>query len=144
MEIFQVDEKGRLFISPEIDDWQPLEECGISVVIDLDGGMDIGIPTIPNQLLYIYFPIDDIRALPDLEKMHAVARLGASLVERGYTVLSHCGMGFNRSALMAGVILTYLGVPGEEAAALIRQRRPGALFNKQFACYLQSLSSVPV
>jgi protein-tyrosine phosphatase len=48
-------------------------------------------------------------------------------------------MGFNRSALMAGVILTYLGMKGPEAVELIRQRRPGALFNENFASYLMSI-----
>ena len=39
--------------------------------------------------------------LPDLHKLHAVARLGARLVANGENALAHCGMGFNRSALVA-------------------------------------------
>jgi hypothetical protein len=56
MELFQIDDAQRLFISPEIDDWQPITERQISVIIDLDGDIDIGVPTVPNQLMYIYFP----------------------------------------------------------------------------------------
>ena len=48
-------------------------------------------------------------------------------------------MGYNRSALVAGVILTELGMPGCEAVETLRARRPGALFNEVFATYLASL-----
>jgi protein-tyrosine phosphatase len=48
-------------------------------------------------------------------------------------------MGFNRSALVAGLVLTYLGIKGEDAVALLREKRPGALFNENFAAYLTAL-----
>jgi len=143
MDLCCLDEHGRLFISPRIDDWSPLAEHGISVVFDLDGELDSCIPTTPNQVLYIYFPIFD-EELPDLPKLHALARLGAQMVEGGHTVLSHCGMGFNRSALLAGLILVQRGLSGEEAVALLRSRRPGALFNSVFADYLRSLPRAAV
>lgn len=136
MEIFQLDDQGRLFISPDIDDWSKVEECDICAIIDMDGDLDIGVPTVPNQYLYIYFPIDDVLTLPDLEKLHAVARTGALLAGSGMRVLSHCGMGHNRCALVAGLILTYMGLTGQEAVELIRSKRQGALYNKAFAEYL--------
>jgi protein-tyrosine phosphatase len=139
MEIFQVDEQGQLFISPDIDDWGPVVEYGIDAIIDLDGVLDVGVPAIPNQILYIYFPFDDILSLPDLQKLNAVTRLGADLVRSGHKVLAHCGMGHNRCALIAGLILTHLGMPGPEAVALIRRRRQGALYNEIFAAYLAEL-----
>lgn len=95
-------------------------------------------PTIPNHVLYVYFPIYD-EDLPDMPKLLAVARLGAELVRSGHRVLSHCGMGFNRSALVAGLILREMGMSGEEVVRYLRQRRPGALFNEVFATYLASL-----
>jgi len=98
---------------------------------------DIGVPTIPNQMLYIYFPFNDDH-LPDLEKLHAVARLGASLVAAGHKVLCHCLMGFNRSALLAGLILVYLGMTGEEVVKLLQSKRAGALYNETFVGYLRS------
>jgi len=55
-------------------------------------------------------------------------------------VLSHCGMGYNRSALVAGLILNELGMPGSAAVSRVRERRPGALFNTKFAADLESLS----
>jgi protein-tyrosine phosphatase len=48
-------------------------------------------------------------------------------------------MGFNRSALLAGLILVYMGFEGSRAVELLRSRRPGALFNQVFADYLRSL-----
>ena len=140
MNLFCVEIESRLFFSPVIDDWETLEAQGISVVIDLEGGLDHGCPTLPNHMLYVYFPIYD-EDLPDLPKLHAVARLGADLVRSGHRVLCHCGMGFNRSALMAGLILVHLGAcPGEEAVFVLRRCRPGALFNQVFAAYLAALS----
>jgi hypothetical protein len=62
---------------------------------------------------------------------------------RDRRILVHCAMGHNRSALLAGVILTYLGMSGAEAVAQLRQRRHGALYNTHFATYLQTLPSAP-
>ena len=112
-EVTQVDDAGRLFISPVIHDWDAVSSRDIDTIIDLEGGLDIGVPTVPNQILYVYFPILD-EDLPDLEKLDAVADLGAALVGRGHRVLSHCGMGFNRSALVAGLIFNRLGMPGPQ------------------------------
>ena len=115
-----------------------MESHAIDTIIDLEGGLDLGVPTVPNQYLYIYFPIFD-DDLPNLNKLHAVAVLGARLVREGHRVLSHCGMGFNRSALVAGLIHHELGMPGAEVVARLRERRPGALFNDRFAAYVESL-----
>jgi hypothetical protein len=142
VELFQVDLDGRLFISPALDCWDAAEAAGIDVVIDLEGDLDSCIPTAVNRCLYVYFPIeDDNELLPCETKLRAVARLGASLVADGHRVLSHCGMGFNRSALVAGLILVELGIPGAIAVNQIRARRPGALYNDRFADYLSALTS---
>jgi protein-tyrosine phosphatase len=138
MDIFQIDEQGLLFISPDVDDWSPIVTYAIHIVFDLDGDLDVGVPAIPDTLLYIFFPFED-KELPDLAKLHEMARLGASLIAQGERVLCHCGMGHNRSALLAGIMLTYLGMTGEEAVVLLRKKRTGALYNKNFAGYLQKL-----
>ena len=134
----QVDDEGRLFIAPVIHNWDIVTQRGIETVVDLEGGLDIGVPTVPNQCLYVYFPIYD-DDLPNLDKLHAVASLCASLVAAEHRVLSHCGMGFNRSALVAGLTLHKLGMPGPEVVARLRARRPGALFNDRFASFLETL-----
>jgi protein-tyrosine phosphatase len=138
MELFQVDDDRRLFISPAITDWEALAAHKVDAVIDLEGDIDCGVPTVPDQCLYIYFPIFD-EALPNLDKLHALGTLGANLIASGHCVLSHCGMGYNRSALVAGLILHKLGMPGPDIVQRIRDRRPGALFNDCFAEYLESL-----
>src|SRR5215831_5535112 len=142
MELFQVDDAGKLFISPainELNDWKVLVRYEIDTIIDLEGEIDVGVPTVPNRYLYIYFPIFD-EDLPNLAKLHAIADLGARIVTAGHKVLSHCGMGFNRSALVAGLILYKLGMPGPAVVERLRERRPGALFNDYFAEYLRSLT----
>src|ERR1700704_1248405 len=134
MELFQVDDDGRLFISPAIENWEALERYAIDTVIDLEGGLDGCIPTPSNRCLYIYFPIDDDNEkLPNMIKLRAIARLGASLIAEGHRVLSHCGMGYTRWAGAAGLIMSEVGRGGPEAAARLRERRPGALFNDAFA-----------
>lgn len=133
-----VDDEHRLFISPAIHQWEPLAAAGVRVVVDLEGGLDHCVPTVPGQVLYVYLPIYD-EELPDLARLHGVARLAAAQYRAGEAVLSHCGMGFNRSALVAGLVLVELGWRGVDAVARLRQRRPGALFNPSFASYLESL-----
>jgi protein-tyrosine phosphatase len=86
----------------------------------------------------VYFPIYD-EELPNLAKLNAIADLAAGLIQSGHRVLSHCGMGFNRSALVAGLILVRLGLPGPDAVNRLRGCRPGALFNEVFAAHLDSL-----
>jgi hypothetical protein len=136
--LYQVDDSGCLYISPVIKDWSIVQAHGIDTVIDLEGGLDECIPTIPGQCLYVYFPIFD-EELPNLRQLEAVTALGAHLVNGGHRVLSHCGMGFNRSALVAGRILNHLGMPGREVVTRLRERRAGALFNEVFASHLLEL-----
>jgi hypothetical protein len=141
MDIICLDDAGCLYLSPRIDDWEPVDRHGISVVIDLEGGLDHGVPEHPGHILYVYFPIYD-EGLPDMPKLQAVARMGADMVKSGHRVLSHCGMGFNRSALVAGLILVHLGMSGAEAVAHLRRCRPGALFNAVFAEYLEAVAGI--
>lgn len=137
-QFFPIDDESRLFISPAIREWEPIAALGIDTVIDMDAGLDDCIPTTPEGCLYVYFPIYD-EELPPLTRLHAVGSLGAELIRSGHRVLSHCGLGFNRSALVAGMILHKLGTPGREALERIRARRPGALFNDVFAEFLSRL-----
>ena len=136
--ITQVDESGYLFISPVINDWTEVKRRAIDIVFDLEGGLDVGVPTEPEQMLYVYFHFAD-DGLPNLDKLDALAEFGASLIRQKHRVLVHCGMGFNRSALLAGVILHKQGMPGRETVERLRTRRPGALFNETFADFLSAL-----
>ena len=136
--LYPVDDKGHLYISPAITEWQPMADAGIDTVFDMDAGLDHCIPTDPGGCLYIYFPIYD-EELPNLDRLDALGDMGASLYKAGHKLLSHCGMGFNRSALVAGVIMNKLGHKGPDIVQRMRERRPGALFNQVFANYLTKL-----
>jgi protein-tyrosine phosphatase len=141
MELYQVDDCGRLFISPALENWDTVARYQIDTVIDLEGALDTCIPTATNSCLYIYFPIDDDNEqLPNMIKLRAIARLGATLIAEGHRVLSHCGMGYNRSALVAGLIMIELGMSGPDVVARLRERRPGALFNDGFAECLMAMN----
>ena len=139
MHLYQIDDDGQLFMSADLCAWSDVAPYKIDVVIDVDGGLDAWIPTHADQCLYIYFPFDDDdQILPNASKLRAIAQLAASLIQDGHRVLAHCGMGYNRSGLVAGLILKALGVPGAAAVTRIRERRPGALFNDRFADYLMA------
>jgi len=141
MEIAPVDDKERLFVASAIDDWATIERLGIKVVIDLEGDIDQGVPTVPGTILYIYLPLHDDPELPNLHKLHAVARLAADLYEQDYRIVSHCGMGLNRSALMAGLVLCELGWKGCDAVTRLQERRTGALYNEVFHEYLMEMQA---
>jgi len=130
-----IDDNKSLWISGIIEDWQVIHDSGITVIVDLETGVDHGVPAHTDRILYVYLPIEDGR-LPNLDRLHAVADLIASLLEQGHRVLSHCGMGLNRSALLAGLALVRRGMSPEEVLTLIRARRPGALYNEVFARHL--------
>jgi hypothetical protein len=138
MDLVSVNPEGTLFVSGEIEDWEALHEQGIDTIVDMDGDIDPGVPAAPNAILYVYHPIRD-EDLPDLGKIEALGRLVAELVAGGHRVLVHCRMGFNRSVLVTATALTYLGMSGQRAVDLLRDRRPGALFNEVFAAHVVGL-----
>ena len=80
--LIQIDDDARLFISPAINDFEPLAAHEIDTIIDLEGGLDHCIPTAPGQCLYIYFPIYD-EELPNLARLDALTTLGATLIRSG-------------------------------------------------------------
>lgn len=81
--------------------------------------------------------IDDADELPDLERLHVLARDIAERVAAGEQVLVRCQAGLNRSGLVVGAVLTQLGHDPDDALARIRDRRGAmALCNPTFATYL--------
>ncbi len=138
MEIVAVNPAETLFVSGDIEDWDAIHRLRIDVVVDMDGGVDRGLPESPDAIFYVYHPIRD-EDLPNLAKIEALGRLVADLVVAGHRVLVHCRMGFNRSALVLATALTYMGLSGAQALHDLRRRRPGALFNEVFAAHVLSL-----
>ena len=138
MDLLAINAAATLFVSGEIDDWAPVRERGIDTIVDMDGGVDPGIPEAPNQVLYVYWPILD-EGLPPLDRLEALGRLVADLVGADHRVPVHCRMGFNRSVLVIATALTHLGMSGEQALRHLRELRPGALFNEVFAEHVRTL-----
>jgi protein-tyrosine phosphatase len=138
MEILVVNAEGTLLVSGEIDDWEQVRARRVDSIVDLDGGVDPGLPEVPNELLYVYYPLIDDE-LPNLAKLETVARLVADLVTDGHVVLVHCRLGLNRSNLVVATALTYLGLSGAQALDHLRLLHPGILYNENFAQHVSRL-----
>ncbi len=138
MDLLAINAAATLFVSGEIDDWASVRERGIDTIVDMDGGVDPGVPEAPNHVLYVYWPILD-EGLPPLPRLEALGRLVADLVGADHRVLVHCRLGFNRSVLVIATALTHLGMSGEQALHHLRELRPGALFNETFAEHVRTL-----
>jgi protein-tyrosine phosphatase len=140
MELTPVDDEQRLFVSSMIDDWSGIEKHAISVVVDLEGALDAGIPNGNGTLLYLYFPFED-ESVPDPTMVDPLSAFLAELYRTGHRLLIHCSMGLNRSPLVAGAVLHRLGWSGPAAVERLCQRRPGALFNEHYRGYLERLGA---
>ena len=138
MELVAINAEETLFVSGEIDDWEAVRGQRIDTIVDMDGDVDPGVPEGPGEVLYVYYPIRD-EELPDIKKLEALGRMVADLVAGEHRVLVHCRMGFNRSNLVIATALTYLGMCGADALAHLQGRRPGALYNENFADHVRQL-----
>ncbi len=79
------------------------------------------------RLRTIWFPIPDVTAPSDLP---ATARLVAEILDAmsiGQTVVVHCRGGLGRSGTIAACCLVARGRAPEEAIAMVRLARPGAV-----------------
>ncbi len=140
MDLIPVDDEQRLYVSPMIDDWTGIEERAITVVVDLEGALDRGIPSGNGTLLYLYYPFED-EDVPDPGIVDPLSAFLAELYRSGHRLLIHCAMGLNRSPLVAGAVLHRLGWSGPEAVRRLCERRPGALFNEHYRGYLEKLGA---
>lgn len=140
MNISPVDDDEMLYVSSTIDDWSVLQGLAISVVVDLEGAIDDGVPIRPGGILYVYFPFNDDE-MPDRDVLAASADFVTRLVRAGHRVLVHCGLGLNRSPLLAGLVLHRMGMTGPAAIERLRERRPGALFNEAYCAHLMELEA---
>lgn len=142
MEVYEI-LRGQLYQSgapQEAVDWQPILDRRIDVVVDLYGTLDANVPTAPNSILYIFWPIADVPELPDMRIMDVLVDAVIRLIRLEHKVLVHCHMGKSRSGLFNALVARkILGISGAEAVDLVRRQRPGSLGNQVFAAYLQSL-----
>jgi hypothetical protein len=87
--------------------------------------------------MYIHWPIKD-GPLPEIAALDGLATMLAGWLSLGASVFIHCDAGMNRSALVTTRVLIEQGMVPEDAVALVRERRPGAL-SEEYAGYLRSL-----
>jgi protein-tyrosine phosphatase len=138
-EIFEV--LPGLLLSKALVEPDDFASLGVDAIVALDDWEYTWSPPVPENHLYVHFPIDDADAVDP--KTREVARLVADLVTTGYRVLVHCVQGLNRSGMVVARALMFLGYGAEEAIALVRQRRGvdegfGALGNEWFVAWLSS------
>jgi len=134
--------RGRLYQSGAVDgvDWEPIHAHKIDVVVDLHGTLDTGVPTAPNSILYVFWPIEDHPELPDVRMLDVLTDMAAREIIDGHKVLAHCHKGKSRSGMFNAIVaMKLLGIDGRAAVELVRRGRPGALGNTSFVAYLESL-----
>ena len=134
-----LDDAALLWLSGAVQDWQPLADKGVRLVLNL-GDPDDWTAPIPDDLLYLYVPFTD-GLLPEAARLHSLARIVVGFLQKNRPVLVHCTLGLNRSALIAGLALTYLGFSGPDAIKRIRERRPGALYTPDYEAFLAAIDN---
>lgn len=75
----------------------------------------------------LWFPIPDVSVPRDVEDAAPPVRRIVRAMRRGETVVVHCRGGLGRSGTIAACCLVALGRGAEEAIALVRAVRPGAV-----------------
>jgi protein-tyrosine phosphatase len=113
----------------------------VDAIVALDDWEYTWSPPVPENHLYVHYPIDDGDTVDP--KTREVARLVAGVVEDGHRVLVHCVQGLNRSGMVIARALMFLGYGVEEAIDLVRVRRGldegfRALGNEKLVAWLLS------
>jgi protein-tyrosine phosphatase len=141
LEVFEI-LKDRLYQSgapADAMEWSPILARKTDVVVDLFGTLDPGVPTQPDSILYIFWPIEDRPHLPDVQVMNILVDTVVRLIRAGHRVLVHCHKGRSRSGMINALVVRQLEISGAEAVDLVRRQRPESLRNQVFATYVQGL-----
>jgi len=142
LEIFEIvtDKLYQRGAPEDVGEWQSVLALKIDVVLDLFGTLGPGVPTAPNSILYMFWPIEDHPQLPDVQIMNILVDTIVRLIQAGHKVLVHCHKGKSRSGMINALVVRQLhGISGADAVDLVRQQRPGSLGNQVFATYVQGL-----
>jgi protein-tyrosine phosphatase len=128
-----------LFLAKRLVEPYGFASLGVDAIVALDAWEYTWSPPVPENHLYVHFPIDDADTVD--HKTRQVASLVADLVRGGHRVLVHCVQGLNRSGIVVARALMFLGYSATEAIDLVRLRRGldvglGALGNERFVEWL--------
>lgn len=124
---------SKILSSIDID---KVEGLKINTVIDLEGGFD---PPMYFLDSYLFWPFLDLPLLPDLRELDRVGVFGAAHLLDKKNVLVHCRCGLNRSGLVCGQIMRFMGMSGPQILKIINDKIPGALWNPVFRSYVGGL-----
>lgn len=138
-EVFEV--LPGLLLSKRLVEPEGFASLRMDAIVALDGWEYTWSPPVPENHLYVHFPIQDGDTVDP--KTREVAALVAGLVRTRHRVLVHCVQGLNRSGMVVARALMFLGYGAAEAIALVQQRRGldegfGALGNERFVAWLFS------
>ena len=133
-----------LFLSKKLVDPHDFASLGVDAIVALEHWEYTWSPPVPDNHLYVHFPIDDGDTVDP--KTREVARLVAGLVQSGHRVLVHCVQGLNRSGMVIARALMFMGHDVEESIELVRRSRGlddefGALGNPSLVEWLVSEGS---
>jgi protein-tyrosine phosphatase len=133
-----------LFLSKKLVEPHAFVALRVDAIVALEDWESTWSPPVPENHLYVHFPIDDGDTVDT--KTREVARLVAGLLESGHRVLVHCVQGLNRSGMVIARALMFMGYGVEEAIDLVRMRRGldegfGALGNERLVDWLVSEGS---
>lgn len=93
-----------------------------------------------GKIIYLHWPIED-GDLPEDEMASILVETIMAALRKKKKVLLHCYEGRNRSGLLAALVVRkMLNLSGKEALDFIRQKKPGMLYNRKFAEYLEGLN----
>ncbi len=126
--------RGLAQASSWISPWELIDDLGFDASIDV-GGWDQSSQMTGRD--YTFRMLDDVPWIDDEPMIHELGRIVATKVEEGQRIVVNCAAGLNRSGLIVGRALIFLGYEPREAIRLIRAARgPKALFNRTFEEFL--------
>jgi len=91
------------------------------------------------DISWTHFPIPNM-GVPSLKDLPSLAKLVNEVINKlksDQAVFIHCYAGLGRTGLLAGVILTSLGMPAELAIHSIRNARPGSIETKEQEAFIK-------
>lgn len=94
---------------------------------------------IERGISWFHVPIRDV-SIPDFRFHERWIGIGIRLremLQRGEKVLIHCRGGLGRSGLVAAMLLIDSGVEAQEAVAMVRESRPGAIETVQQEAFVR-------